>query len=313
MLVESESHQPEAESILMPDRAKTFAWAAQFLPKRVREDLALLYSFCRYVDDGVDNCADREVATEFLDRINLGLEANCSADEQVIAFLKLSNSRGMPLSFALDLVRGVRTDIGMEQMRSLEELLRYSYQVAGTVGIMICYLLEVSGSDALAAAIDLGIAMQLTNIARDIREDFAQGRIYLPASLIDKSTVAEALSGSDSAQVKVIAVTKEIIAISQTYYRSSEKGICFLPADFKLSILCASRAYNHIGTLIVKKPERVFTERVCTGAGAKTFCLLTSLLSLTLPKYHLIQSSSGHASELHRSLKGLPSFDVVYR
>lgn len=310
---EAKPHQLEAESILMPNRAKTFAWASQFLPKQTRIDFGTLYSFCRYVDDGVDHCSDKEMAASFLDRVNLDLEASRSAVEEVSAFLTLVRNRDIPLGFAFDLVRGVRTDIGFEQTKSLEELLRYSYQVAGTVGIMICYLLEVTSSDALAAAIDLGIGMQLTNIARDLREDFAQGRIYLPSNLIDRATVAEALSGSLSAQAKVFDVVKRVIDTSQAYYQSAENGICFLPLETKLSILCAGRAYRQIGNLIVKNPARVFNERVATCAQDKTFCLFSSLLSLSQVKYHRVQVSSSHESALHRPLKGLPSFDVVCR
>lgn len=311
--VNLQDNQLETESILMPSRAKTFAWAAQFLPKHTRQDLAVLYSFCRYVDDGVDHCSNKELAACFLDQINHDLEERCSNSKPVVAFLRLSQSRDIPLSFAFDLVRGVRADIGFEQMSSLEELLRYAYQVAGTVGIMICYLLEVTSNDALAAAIDLGIAMQLTNISRDLSEDFAQGRIYLPANLVDNSTVAAALSGSLSAQSKVADVVRQVIAISQTYYQSAENGICFLPLETKLSILCAGRSYNRIGQLIAKNPARVFSERVSTSAQEKTYCLFSSLLSLSQPKYHRVEISPRHASELHCALKGLPSFDVVCR
>ncbi len=306
-------HQLEAESILMPNRAKTFAWASQFLPRQTREDFGVLYSFCRYVDDGVDHCSDKELAASFLDRVERDLEVNCSSVAEVSAFLRLVRTRDIPLGFAFDLVRGVRADIGFEQTQSLEELLRYSYQVAGTVGIMICFLLEVTGSDALAAAIDLGIAMQLTNIARDLREDFAQGRIYLPSNLVDRATVAEALSGSLSAQAEVFDVVRQVILISQSYYQSAENGICFLPLETKLSILCAGRAYWQIGNLIVKNPERVFNERVATSGREKAFCLFSSLLSLSQLKYHRVQVSSSHESALHRPLKGLASFDVVCR
>lgn len=306
-------HQLEAESILMPNRAKTFAWASQFLPRQTREDFGVLYSFCRYVDDGVDHCSDKELAARFLDRVESDLEVNCSSVEEVAAFLRLVRTRDIPLGFAFDLVRGVRADIGFEQTESMEELLRYSYQVAGTVGIMICYLLEVSGSDALAAAIDLGIGMQLTNIARDLREDFAQGRIYLPSNLVDRPTVAEALSGSLPAQAKVFDVVRQVIMVSQSYYQSAENGICFLPLETKLSILCAGRAYRQIGNLIVKNPERVFNERVATSGREKAFCLFSSLLSLCKLKYHRVQVSSSHESALHRPLKGLASFDVVCR
>lgn len=306
-------HQLETESILMPNRAKTFAWASQFLTRQTREDFSVLYSFCRYVDDGVDHCSDKELASSFLDGVEHDLEANSSNFAEIAAFLNLARKRDIPLGFAVDLVRGVRADIGFEQTESMEDLLRYSYQVAGTVGIMICFLLEVKGSDALAAAIDLGIGMQLTNIARDLREDFAQGRIYLPASLVDRPTVAEALSGSLTAQAKVFDVVRQVIMVSQSYYQSAENGICFLPLEAKLSILCAGRAYRQIGGLIVKSPERVFNERVVTSSRDKAFCLFSSLLSLCHSKYHRVQVSSSHESALHRPLKGLPSFDVVCR
>ncbi len=296
----------------MPSRAKTFAWAAQFLPKQSRTELNALYSFCRYVDDGVDHCSNKVVATKFLDQIDQDLKIQKSGNEQVSAFLKLASARNIPLGFAFDLVRGVRTDIDFTQTKSIEELLRYSYQVAGTVGVIICYLLEVTNSDALAAAIDLGIAMQLTNIARDVREDFAQGRIYLPVDLIDRASVTEALSGNLEAQGRVASAVNEVLAISQTYYRSSENGICFLPAEARLSILCASRAYNQIGKLIVKRPQSIFNERVSTSAQEKVICLFSSLLSLSQARYHSSALSPSHKRELHNALKGLPSFDVAY-
>ncbi|MBC7997061.1 MAG: phytoene/squalene synthase family protein [Leptolyngbya sp.] len=313
MKAETKHHQLEAESIMMPNRAKTFAWAAQFLPKQTRKDFGVLYTFCRYVDDGVDHCSNKEMAARFLDQVSRDLEDNRSSDQEVAAFLTLARHRDIPLGFAFDLVRGVRTDIGFEQTESLEDLLRYSYQVAGTVGIMICYLLEVNGSDALAAAIDLGIGMQLTNIARDLREDFARGRIYLPADLIDRPTVAEALGGSLPAQARVVDVIKQVIVTSQTYYQSAENGICFLPLDTKLSILCAGRAYRQIGQLILKNPERIFNERVATHAHEKALCLISSLLSLSQVKFHRVEISASHESALHRPLKGLPSFDVACR
>lgn len=139
MKAKARQHQPEAESILMPSRAKTFAWASQFLTRQTREDFGVLYSFCRYVDDGVDHCSDKDLAASFLDKVEQDLGANSSSFDQVAAFLNLARNRDIPLGFAVDLVRGVRADIGFEQTESMEDLLRYSYQVAGTVGIMICF------------------------------------------------------------------------------------------------------------------------------------------------------------------------------
>jgi hypothetical protein len=125
--------------------------------------------------------------------------------------------------------------------------------------------------------------------------------------------VAEALSGSLPAQAKVFDVVRQVIMVSQSYYQSAENGICFLPLETKLSILCAGRAYRQIGNLIVKNPERVFNERVATSGREKAFCLFSSLLSLCKLKYHRVQVSSSHESALHRPLKGLASFDVVCR
>ena len=300
-------------SLLMPNRARTFAWAAQFLPHQTRADLGVLYSFCRYVDDGVDHCYQKEIAENFLDSISRALETNYSENKQVADFLCLSAKRNIPLGFASDLVGGVRKDIKLEQMGSLEELLRYSYQVAGTVGIMICYLLEVTTTEALASAIDLGIAMQLTNIARDILEDFNQGRIYLPKNLIARSAVTNAIAGDPASRTRVVEVLNELLNLAQTYYRSSDSGICFLPSETKLSILCASRGYNQIGKLIAKNPQLVFTERVSTSRSEKALCFCTCLFSLTLPRYYRINAHPAHASELHLALRGLPSFDVVYQ
>ncbi len=301
----------EADSVLMAKRAKTFAWSALFLPSAIKSDLNELYSFCRYVDDCADNCIDKTEALELLDRISCDLLNSISEIQVIDKFIRLAQRRNIPTSFALELLRGVKTDLGLVRVLSEEELLRYSYQVAGTVGVMICYLLSVTDKNALAAGIDLAIAMQLSNIARDVSEDYEQGRIYLPASLINGELVAAAIANDQNAQNELTKALKHILAIARTYYKSADDGICYLPPSVRLGILLASRTYEKIGHLIISNPTRYFRSRVSTSKLDKVTCLLSTLLALTHPRYHRVMKAPAHRSELHQALRGLPSFDVV--
>jgi phytoene synthase len=302
----------QGESLLMPHRAKSFAWAAQFLPATIKNDLNILYSFCRYVDDSADRCTNKARAWQALEQVSKDLELESSTTFEVQQFLNLSQRRAIPKTFALELTKGVKADISQKQMHSEEELLRYCYQVAGTVGVMICHLLGVKDKNAVAAGIDLAIAMQLTNIARDVHEDLEQGRIYLPANLISWETVSASFSNDETAQYTLLLAIKHIIAIAKTYYRSADNGICFLPPSTRIGILLASRAYEKIGQLIISNPKRYFRERISTGTTEKILCLCETLGSLASPRYHRVKQAPAHRSELHQALRGLPSFDVVF-
>jgi phytoene synthase len=301
----------QPESLHMTKRAKTFSWSAMFLPQDIKIDLNELYSFCRYVDDCADNCIDKIEALEDLDRVTTDLLKGGSRTEVVDRFIKLAHRRRIPISFALELVRGVKADLGEVRVLSEEELLRYAYQVAGTVGVMICHLLSVTDRNALAAGIDLAIGMQLTNIARDVYEDYNQGRVYLPASLVSEQLVADAFANDQSAQKKLLKAVEHILAIAKTYYRSSDEGICYLPQSARLGILVASRTYEKIGHLIVSNPARYFQSRVSTNKLEKFACLADALLSLTDLRYHRVMIAPAHRPELHRALRGLLSFDAV--
>jgi len=249
----------------MTKRAKTFAWSALFLPKAIKADLNELYSFCRYVDDSADNCLNKAEALEALDRVTDDLVKGCSDIEVVDKFIRLAQRRKIPKSFALELVRGVKADLGSVRILSEEELLRYSYQVAGTVGVMICYLMCVTDKNALAAGIDLAIAMQLTNIARDVYEDYCQERVYMPASLISPQQVADAFAQDQLSQEELLKAIDHLLSVAKRYYQSADDGICYLPPSVRLGILVASRTYEKIGQIIIRNPNRYFDYRVSTS------------------------------------------------
>ncbi|MEQ1501692.1 MAG: squalene/phytoene synthase family protein, partial [Myxococcota bacterium] len=154
--------------------ARTFSAAAALLAPDTRDEIATLYAFCRTVDDLADDGADRAG----LDRVVDELDGHEPPSPLVAAMLALP----VPVSAARQLVDGVRSDLGEVRLPDVDALIRYAYQVAGTVGLMVCPLLGVVDPVAWPFAIDLGVGMQLSNIARDVGEDAGRGRVYLPAT-----------------------------------------------------------------------------------------------------------------------------------
>ncbi len=299
------------ESLEMERRARTFSWASLFLPRAIKDDLKKLYSFCRYVDDCADQWNNKANALKSLEQISTDLVQKSSRIEVVQSFIELSQRKSIPTSFALELVRGVKADLGLVRVSSEEELLRYSYQVAGTVGVMICHLLGVTDRNAVAAGIDLAIGMQLTNIARDVQEDFHQDRIYIPASLISPERLVAALANEEGAQKDLLKAVTRITDLSENYYRSADNGICYLPPRVRLGILLASRAYEKIGQVIVGNPAKYLSKaRINTSHLEKFHCLVDTLWSLTDPRYHRTIKAPAHKTELHRALQGFASVDV---
>ncbi|MEM6797491.1 MAG: squalene/phytoene synthase family protein, partial [Acidobacteriota bacterium] len=205
---------PEGEmsaEALMQRRAKTFSFATALLPATVRAEVATLYRFCRVVDDLADEVADPEEGRRWLDRVYRDLESGHSDLEPVADFLNLARRRDIPREFARELVRGLRTDLGLVRFESEDDLIRYCYQVASTVGVMMCRVLRTEASDAVLYAVDLGIAMQLTNIARDVSEDLEADRIYLPRAWVDSATVERGVGGDRAAGERVYAAVERVL------------------------------------------------------------------------------------------------------
>jgi phytoene synthase len=250
-------------------------------------------------------------AGKALDQVTKDLVKNESDITVVDAFIRLAQRRRMSKSFALELVRGVKADLGDVRVLSEEELLRYSYKVAGTVGVMICNLLSVTDKNGVAAGIDMAIAMQLTNIARDVYEDYEQGRVYMPASLIGDRLLAAAVAKDPEAQKELLRAVAHLLSIAKIYYKSADDGICYLPPSARLGILVASRTYEKIGQVILRNPTKYFQSRVCTSKLEKFSCLTGALISLTDLRYHRVIKAPAHRPELHSALRGLLSFDVV--
>ena len=217
---------------LLKKHAKSFYWASFFLSKPVFNKCSSLYNFCRTLDDIVDDNSKLDVKKEnFLKFKKYFLNKNLE-NPIIKEMWSIVDSEGISKQVVMDLFDGVETDLEEKvQINSKKELLVYSYRVAGTVGLMMSKILKVNNREALKGAIDLGIAMQLTNIARDICEDKARNRQYVKH---DFSSI------------------KETIDESKIFYDKSFSSIRSIPIRSRFSVIVARRVYKKIGDYILK-------------------------------------------------------------
>ena len=213
--------------------AKSFNWAGFFLPKKIFFKCSDLYDFCRTVDNIADENGDLDIKKKkFLDFKNNFINKNYN--NQIIKQMwALIEHFGISIEIIKDLFDGIESDLKeIVQLNSNKDLLIYSYRVAGTVGLMMAKILNVQNENALKSAIDLGIAMQLTNISRDVVEDSKNNRYYISHNF---ESIRETLKTAD------------------LFYESSFASIKEIPFSFRFSILVARRIYKKIGHNILKK------------------------------------------------------------
>lgn len=234
---------------------RTFRLAAYFLPRPLRDDAAIAYAFCRMVDDSVDETRDTLAAQDALRRIEGMLNGELDRTPLVAAYVAMAERLGFGLEPARDLLRGAGTDLGPVRLETDQELALYCYRVAGTVGVMMCGILRVSAPEARTFAIDLGMAMQLTNICRDVREDAARDRVYLPGRRLRSAGLDPELLiaglGADAEPAVRVVVQDMLLAAELTYIRAA-RGFPLLPWRARLAIMIAAALYRGIGRRLVR-------------------------------------------------------------
>ena len=213
--------------------AKSFNWAGFFLPKKTYQKCSALYDFCRVVD----NIADDETTIEFKENEFKKFENNFNnknLDDPIIKNMwNLIDEFNISLKIIHDLFEGIKSDISEKvKLDSKKALIIYSYRVAGTVGLMMAKILKVSKKSSLKSAIDLGIAMQLTNISRDVVEDLRINRSYINENFEE---------------------IKSTLMLAEKFYENSFQSIKEIPISFRFSILVARRVYRKIGYKILKQ------------------------------------------------------------
>lgn len=241
-------------------RARSFRWASALLSGTHRRKVAALYAFCRAVDDLADADWVTPKAQEDLEKLLAALEAEPLGESlwppNYLWFRKLCLESGIDFRVVRELLLGMLSDLGVVRLQSDDELVRYCYRAAGTVGLMMCSVLGVQDLRALRHAIDLGIAMQLTNIARDVLEDAEASRVYLPAErLAVYGVTPEALVDGEVDEQAVSVVVTDVLDLAERYYESGDAGMRYLPPRARWAILVASRLYRGIGRRLRRRQQ----------------------------------------------------------
>ena len=218
---------------LLKSHAKSFYWASFFLSKKIYSKCSALYSFCRTLDDIADSSDELKIKKINFEKFKNDF-INKKFDNLIVkAMWKVMDDVNISKKVVFDLFDGVETDLNENvRIKTKKDLLVYSYRVAGTVGLMMSKILKVDNKEALKGAIDLGIAMQLTNIARDVVEDKKRNREYIDYNFI---------------------TIKETIDNAEIFYEKSFVAISGIPIKSRFSVIIARRVYKKIGDYILKE------------------------------------------------------------
>ena len=273
--------------------AKSFNWAGFFLPKDTYEECSKLYAFCRVLDDLADANQDLEIKKERFKELkeifkeietlkNNDLQSSTFEKNKVVIsdMIVISEYKKIPDVVIKDLVDGVESDLKDKiQFNTVKELLVYSYRVAGTVGLMMAKILNVSDKRALKGAIDLGIAMQLTNISRDVVEDYKMNREYIKDDFEN---------------------IKSTLKLADMFYESSFSSLKKISIRYRFAIIVARRVYRQIGREIIKKKNienykrsgKIYVDNF--GKITQTILSFVDLIKLFFVKIEKHQRSQEH-------------------
>ncbi|MBN1559972.1 phytoene/squalene synthase family protein [candidate division KSB1 bacterium] len=264
--------------------SKSFYLSSQILPKSKKWDTFALYSFCRYVDNIVDNPRGRSQAELFDEVASVASELQIAfrrgeSEHPVIKpFVEVAIRRHIPIQYPLDLLDGVKADLVKNRYETFADLYQFAYRVAGVVGLMMTHVLGFSDDDALIYAEKLGVAMQLTNIIRDIREDVKMNRIYLPQREMREFGVTEEdIKGERFSDHLRLLMTFQVNRAHQ-YFNEAEPGIAMLDQDSRFAITSASKIYRGILQQIEKNDYNPFLGRVYVSQGKKFAILFSEVM-----------------------------------
>jgi phytoene synthase len=300
------AHIPSAAAeATLARQGRSFHWARRLLGARHAARATRLYAFCRHLDDLVDEAASPEEARAALAAADCAIEAGRSDDLALQDGLALMRECAIDPGIVRELIAGMASDAETVRVADEAELLRYCYRAAGTVGLMMCRVLDAREPAAAAHAVDLGIAMQLTNLCRDIADDARMGRRYLPASLVGDVAPAALIDPSPALQPALRAAVARLLALAESYYASGEAGLPFLPLRARTGILVAGRVYRAIGHRLAAREHAYWEGRAFVPDWRKATITLAALATQPL-RGAFWSRPVAHPVSLHRALIGLP-------
>ena len=242
--------------------SRSFSFASRLLPAAKRGDVERLYAWCRWCDDGVDAAPTPQQAHAFVDRATEDVRRIVAGRDPIADesrwLEEIVGRHDLPLAAALSLLDGMRSDLTPAAGFDEADLLRYCFRVAGTVGVLLCPILGLTDRGLLPHAAALGMGMQMTNIARDVAEDWGRSRCYLP---VEWTAGLRPGDGPPDTE-RVRRGVQTILKVADGYYTAGDSGIGGLAPDARLSVRAAARIYRGIGTRIRNRDHRVLDRRV---------------------------------------------------
>ena len=268
--------------------SKSFAAAAALFDSDTRADAEMLYAWCRHCDDVIDGqelgrgmaSPDMATASQRLTALyaktRSALAGEATDDPDFGAFQRVAVRRHIPERYAIELLDGFAMDVSARRYETLEDTLDYCWHVAGVVGVMMALVMGVAPDDlaTLRRAQDLGLAFQLTNIARDVMEDAANGRIYLPAAWLVEAGVPDAEIAAPKHRPAVFAVTRRLLDAAEPYYDSALGGLAALPFRSAWAIGAARGVYRQIGVIVAQRGPRAWDRRAAASTPMKAWLAL---------------------------------------
>jgi phytoene synthase len=281
----SEPDLVERSNAVIAAGSKSFAAASRLFSPAIRESAVLLYAWCRHCDDLIDgqhlgrgagdrSAAQRDALAELRDRTRAVFRGAIPADPDFAAFAAVVRRHAIPEAYALAHLDGFAMDVEGRVYKRFDDTLAYCYGVAGAVGLMMAHVMGARRPDILDRACDLGIAFQLTNIARDVVEDALVGRVYLPGDWLEEARIPASELTQPRHRAALAGIVSRLLREAQPYYESAAFGVGNLPPRSAWTIATAHRVYRAIGTEIARRGPAAWDERVATSPATKLLAVI---------------------------------------
>jgi phytoene synthase len=293
--------------------SKSFAFASLFLEPPAREGASLLYAWCRHCDDVTDGSilgfgqSSRGLPADRVARLKeWTLRAfrgeTDRLDPPFLAMARVARRHAIPEVYALDLLDGMERDASGSRFEDIDALQKYCYQVAGTVGLMMCSVMGLKDPRALQNAVDLGIALQLTNIVRDIGDDFRAGRVYVPLRWLKQEGIDEERLMEGGFAAARMRIARQLLVFANDRYASGMRGLRDLPWRAALAVAIAAQVYRGIGAKVLRTGPSAWEGRVSLSRLEKAQAALSGLAHLlkTVPSRFLRRRPVQPVSQIWR-------------
>lgn len=284
--------------IIIREGSKSFAQAACLFDSETRAAAFLLYAWCRHCDDQIDgehlgykNAAEEDQdrgarLARLYDETRAVLRGDPPRDPVFAALQRVVTRYGIPERYPLELLEGFAMDVEGRRHPTLDDLFLYCYHVAGTVGLMMAHIMGVRDEWTLRRAADLGIALQMTNIARDVLDDARSGRVYLPLCWLEEARIPVEEIVDRAHRTRLVAVVERLLAEADRFYDSGARGLARLPFRSAWAVAVARGVYREIGATVLSRGERAWDERAIVpkhrkiaqvGRGLAVACFSSSV------------------------------------